>query len=96
MSFEVADLLGPLGGTIALSWGAGAASGYIFATKIMKSRISYLEEQVKLSDKKCEARLSAMTTRFDSEIETIRMMTKDAIAQSQEAQRIIAEIKRGG
>lgn len=96
MSFEVADLLGPLGGTIALSWGAGAASGYIFATKIMRSRISYLEEQIKISDKKCESRLAAMTNRFESEIETVRQMSKEAITQSQEAQRIIAEIKRGG
>jgi len=93
MSFDFSLLTGALGGTIALSWGAGAASGYTFAYKIMKARIAYLQEQIKLSDEKCDARLDEMSRRFESEIQTIKEMSKEAINQAKEAQKLMLEIQ---
>lgn len=77
MSLEFADLLGPSGGSLALAWAAGAASGYVFACKMMKSRIDYLEEQIKLGDESCERRLKFMLERVNRELESLRKIIDD-------------------
>jgi len=77
MSIEtvtISHILGPLGGTIALAWGAGAMSGYIFAMKSIKERITFLEQQLKMADQVCEARIKSLEERHEAEIETIKEM----------------------
>ncbi len=88
-----AQILGPLGGTIAASWAAGAASGYIFATKIMKNKISFLEEEIKLSDKRCDARIKATCDRYDSELETMKKLVHEYMRQTNDIQKKLLEIK---
>lgn len=49
----LSQLAGPLGGTIAISWAAGAASGYIFAMKTVKEKLVFMQAQLKISDQVC-------------------------------------------
>jgi len=94
MAFDFSLLTGALGGTLALCWGTGALSGYTFAYKIMKARIAYLEEQIKLSDQKCDHRMDEITRRFESEIKTIKEMSSQAIEQAKEAQALLLEMQK--
>lgn len=82
MSLEISDLLGPLGGTIALAWAAGAASGFIFCQKIMKARIDFLQAQIEISDSKCDQRLRDMSKRYDAEIKRIDTLLGEYIEQA--------------
>lgn len=71
-TITMTQLLGPLGGTIALAWAAGAMSGYIFAMKTIKEKIIFLEKQLKMADQVCETRIKNLENRHDSEIETLK------------------------
>ena len=79
---ETLDMLGPLGGTIALSWAAGAASGYIFAVKLMSSKIKFLEEQIEISEKKCEARIRSTTEQLQRQIDFIKEILENELKAS--------------
>lgn len=55
MAFDPSTLLGPLGGLIAIAYGAGAASGYAFCLrtmyKILKAHTDKTEQQC---EKRCD------------------------------------------
>ncbi len=70
--FDISKLLGPLGGTLALTWGAGAASGYYFAMKTLKEKIKFLQRQIELSDENCDHRIKALDERYEDEIRTLK------------------------
>lgn len=70
MSFDFGSLAGPLGGILAIAYGAGAASGYAFCLRTMykilkaqsekdesecKDRIAKAESEVGRIQDKCEA-----------------------------------------
>jgi hypothetical protein len=89
----ISHILGPLGGTIALSWAAGATSGYIFAVKLMTSKINFLEEQIALNDRRCDARLKANTELLQDQINLIKDILKSEIDERHNKEKINALLK---
>lgn len=51
---DVGSFTGPLGGVIAIAWGAGAVSGYAFCLRTMYKLI---KSQAEKDEKECEERL---------------------------------------
>lgn len=76
--WTLSQITGPLGGTIALSWIAGAASGWGFTTKIMKSRIAFLEEQIRISDERCEARIESIEEKYSDQVDFLKKRVEQA------------------
>lgn len=68
----ISQLAGPLGGTLALTWATGAASGYYFAMRTLKERMTFLEQRLKMADQVCETRVKNLDERYASEIETLK------------------------
>lgn len=68
MVFDPASLTGPLGGIIAIAYGAGAASGYAFCLRTM---YKILKAQAEKDEKECEDRLAAAQRDNDRLIERL-------------------------
>lgn len=89
--FTFSQLAGPLGGTLALTWATGAASGYYFAMKSLKERITFLEKQLKMADQVCEARIKNLDERYSSEIDTLKEILEANKYQLSALQKAIIE-----
>lgn len=92
-AFEWGQLLGPLGGTLALSLGSGMAMGWKFRAKQDKVNREYMDAMLKITnekleaegkknaelDKMCQDRINALSKRQDIEINAIRAAHKDEV-----------------
>lgn len=88
-TITLSHILGPMGGTIALTWAAGAMSGYIFAMKSIKEKITFLEKQLKMADQVCEARVNSLEERHEAEIETLKELLQTYSYQVSSLQKMI-------
>jgi len=89
---DLNELKGPIGGLLALFYGAGCASGYMFANKQIKNEVKRLELDIKKSDELCEARIKAQSVRYDAEIETLKQVIEDTRSQVIELQKSILNL----
>lgn len=67
MSFDLAQLAGPLGGVIAAAFGAGATAGYGFCLKTMfkvsQAEASELRQEMARRDAQCDRRVDGLEAR---------------------------------
>jgi hypothetical protein len=64
MPFDVSQLAGPLGGGLAVAWGAGAAMGYGFAGKTIGKRVRELRDEMEKRGAKCDAKMAEMNVDY--------------------------------
>tara|TARA_B100000683_G_C12319758_1_gene485990 strand:- start:137 stop:424 length:288 start_codon:yes stop_codon:yes gene_type:complete len=67
--FNLDTLLGPTGGALALSFAAGASSGWAFAQRTVmhwaKKQIERMEVDAQKRDSECDAKISDLRKFFD-------------------------------
>lgn len=61
---DVSQFLGPLGGLLAGTWGAGAVMGYGFAHRTIGKRVSELKKDMDKAEAKCREDIRDITNRL--------------------------------
>ena len=72
--WTISQLTGPIGGKIALAYIAGAISGWGFTNKIMKSRITFLQEEIKRVEERYRSQVKYLKERAEAMEQRIRMI----------------------
>jgi predicted phosphoribosyltransferase len=60
---ELGPFLGPLGGLLAMTWGAGAMMGYGFAHKTIGKRVGELRDDMRRSEQRCDTAIKDLVDR---------------------------------
>lgn len=89
---DVGQFLGPLGGLLAGTWGAGAVMGYGFAHKTLGKRISELREEMREDKAECDRKVADLTNRLrEIEDRSFWGVQRQRIQQSESALHLINE-----
>ena len=83
---DLSQFAGPIGGVLAITWGAGAVMAYAFAERTIGKRVAELRADMLADRTKCASEIAALTTRLrEIEDRSFHAMERQSAQKSQSA-----------